>query len=123
VRDCGATGFTVVSELLHESETAAVASTVTFRGATQVSLLPCLTHGGRRRAQVEGVRVSAEQRGRGVGADLLRWTIDWARDQGCGVVQLTTDKRRPEALSFYESLGFTASHEGLKLVVEPVDLA
>lgn len=89
----------------------------------QVSLLPCLTHGGRRRAQVEGVRVSAEQRGRGVGADLLRWTIDWARDQGCGVVQLTTDKRRPEALSFYESLGFTASHEGLKLVVEPADLA
>jgi len=85
----------------------------------QVTVLPCLTHGGRRRAQVEGVRVSADQRGRGVGADLLRWIIDWARQQGCGVVQLTTDKRRPAAPTFYESLGFVASHEGLKLVVAP----
>jgi hypothetical protein len=30
-------------------------------------------------------------------------------------VQLTTDKQRPEAQRFYESLGFTASHEGMKL--------
>jgi hypothetical protein len=30
-------------------------------------------------------------------------------------VQLTTDKQRPEALHFYESLGFVASHEGMKL--------
>jgi hypothetical protein len=32
-------------------------------------------------------------------------------------VQLTTDKARPDALRFYESLGFVASHEGLKLVL------
>lgn len=30
-------------------------------------------------------------------------------------VQLTSDKRRADAIRFYESLGFEASHEGLKL--------
>ncbi|MCU1372236.1 MAG: family N-acetyltransferase [Ilumatobacteraceae bacterium] len=80
----------------------------------QATVLPCLTHGGRRRAQVEGVRVGARHRGAGIGADLLRWTFAWAQEQGCGVIQLTTDKARPDALRFYESLGFTATHEGMK---------
>lgn len=30
-------------------------------------------------------------------------------------LQLTTDKKRPEAFKFYEKLGFIASHEGMKL--------
>ena len=85
----------------------------------QATLLPCLTHGGRRRAQFEGVRVDERQRGRGVGAALLAWSIDWARENGCGVVQLTTDKRRPGALRFYEQAGFVATHEGLKLPLDP----
>ena len=36
---------------------------------------------------------------------------------GCGLVQLTSDKQRPEARRFYESLGFVASHEGMKLAL------
>jgi hypothetical protein len=31
------------------------------------------------------------------------------------VAMLADDKRRHDAIRFYESLGFTASHEGLKL--------
>ena len=31
------------------------------------------------------------------------------------LVQLTTDRRRPDALRLYESLGFRATHERLKL--------
>ncbi|CAN5439125.1 GNAT family N-acetyltransferase [soil metagenome] len=85
----------------------------------QLTVLPCLTHGGRRRGQVEGVRVRADQRGRGVGRELLRQASAWCVGQGCGVVQLTTDKRRPEALRFYRSLGFEPTHEGLKLVLPP----
>ena len=38
-----------------------------------------------------------------------------ARERGCGLVQLTSDKRRSDAIRFYESLGFERSHEGLKL--------
>lgn len=85
----------------------------------QATVLPCLTHGGRSRAQFEGVRVASGLRGQGVGHALLAWSIDWARRQGCGVVQLTSDKRRPGAIAFYEQLGFVATHQGLKLSLEP----
>ncbi len=80
----------------------------------QLTVLPCLTHGGRRRAQVEGVRVAASARRTGVGAALVEAAVARAEAAGCGVVQLTTDHRRPEALRFYERLGFTATHHGLK---------
>ena len=44
------------------------------------------------------------------------WTaIARARQRGCHLLQLTTDKARPEARRFYESLGFQATHEGMKL--------
>ena len=33
------------------------------------------------------------------------------------MVQLTTDKARPDALRFYEKLGFVESHQGMKLRV------
>lgn len=81
----------------------------------QATVLPCLTHGGRRRAQFEGVRVATALRGAGVGAALLAWSIGWAREQGCGVVQLMTDRRRPDARRFYEAAGFVATHDGMKL--------
>jgi hypothetical protein len=32
-----------------------------------------------------------------------------------GGLQLTSGKARPEAIRFYEGLGFVASHEGMKL--------
>lgn len=31
------------------------------------------------------------------------------------MVQLTSDKSRPDAIRFYEEPGFVASHEGMKL--------
>ncbi len=34
---------------------------------------------------------------------------------GCGMVQLTSDKRRLDAHRFYERLGYAASHVGMKL--------
>ena len=84
-------------------------------GTLQLNLLPGLSRHGMLRAQIEGVRVAAGQRGRGLGKSLIDWAIGQAREHGCGLVQLTSDKRRPDAIRFYESLGFAASHEGLKL--------
>jgi GNAT superfamily N-acetyltransferase len=46
---------------------------------------------------------------------MFEWAIERSRDRGCHLVQLTTDKARPDAKRFYESLGFVASHEGMKL--------
>jgi GNAT superfamily N-acetyltransferase len=84
-------------------------------GTLQLSMLPGLSRQGMLRAQIEGVRVAAQHRGQGIGRAMIEWAIGQAREHGCGLVQLTSDKRRHDAVRFYESLGFTASHEGLKL--------
>ena len=81
----------------------------------QLSFLPHLTYAGGWRAQIEGVRVDREHRSRGLGRRLLQEAIERARARGCHLVQLTTDRRRPEALRFYESLGFRSTHHGMKL--------
>ncbi len=84
-------------------------------GCLQLSLIPGLSRTGMWRGQIESVRVSSEFRGHGLGRQLIKWAIEEARRRGCGLVQLTTDKSRPDALRFYEGLGFIASHEGMKL--------
>jgi GNAT superfamily N-acetyltransferase len=81
----------------------------------QLTVLPGLTHRGTWRAQIEGVRVASDLRSRGIGRWLFEWAIARARERGCRMVQLMSDKRRPEAIRFYEGLGFVPSHEGLKL--------
>jgi GNAT superfamily N-acetyltransferase len=86
----------------------------------QLTFTPHLTHQGGWRATIEGVRVDARLRGTGLGRRFMAWAIDRARARGCHLVQLTTDKQRPEARRFYASLGFVASHEGMKLKLAPV---
>jgi GNAT superfamily N-acetyltransferase len=84
-------------------------------GVLQLTIIPYLTYQGSKRALIEGVRVHRDARGRGLGKQMFGWAITMARDAGCHVVQLTTDKKRPQALAFYQTLGFVASHEGMKL--------
>ena len=84
-------------------------------GVLQLTFIPSMTYQGGLRAQIEGVRVAAEHRSCGVGRELLRFAIEKARHRGCHLVQLTSDNSRPDAIRFYESLGFVASHQGLKL--------
>lgn len=86
-------------------------------GVQQLTFTPYLTHQGGWRATIEGVRTSASVRGKGVGTELIKWAIKRAKERGCHVVQLTTDKKRQDALRFYERLGFKATHEGLKLKI------
>jgi GNAT superfamily N-acetyltransferase len=86
-------------------------------GVLQLTFIPGLTHRGGERTQIEGVRVAASHRSQGVGRQLFDWAIERARERGCRMVQLTTDKRRTDAHRFYESLGFVASHEGMKLLL------
>lgn len=84
-------------------------------GTFQLSFIQYLTYQGGIRAQIEGVRVRDDQRGKGIGEEMFNWAIEKSREQGAHLLQLTTDKKRPEALKFYEKLGFKASHEGMKL--------
>jgi GNAT superfamily N-acetyltransferase len=87
-------------------------------GTLQLTFLPGLSRHGMLRAQIEAVRVARRERGHGLGRTMIEWAVEAARERGCGLVQLTSDKRRADAISFYESMGFTASHEGLKLQLD-----
>ena len=84
-------------------------------GMMQLTFIPYLTHIGSWRCLIEGVRVHPEYRGQGLGTALIEWAIEAARKRQCRILQLTSDKQRPDALRFYEALGFEATHEGFKL--------
>ncbi|WP_030292265.1 GNAT family N-acetyltransferase [Streptomyces katrae] len=84
-------------------------------GCLQLTYVPGLGQGGRERALVEAVRIRADRRGGGLGAELMRLAVARARGRGCGLVQLTSNKQRSDAHRFYERLGFARSHEGFKL--------
>ena len=84
-------------------------------GTLHLTFLTYLTYRGGTRAQIEAVRIRSDQRGKGLGEKMFRWAINRAKGRGCHLVQLTTDKARPDTLRFYERLGFKASHVGMKL--------
>lgn len=84
-------------------------------GMLQLTFIPYLTYQGGWRALIEGVRVASAHRGKGLGGQMFAWAIRRAKERNCHLLQLTTDKSRPDALRFYETLGFKASHEGMKL--------
>lgn len=84
-------------------------------GTFQLTFIQNLTYVGGIRAQIEGVRVHEDVRGTGLGQLMIKKAIDIAKHKGAHLVQLTTDKKRPEAIKFYEKLGFVSSHEGMKL--------
>lgn len=83
-------------------------------GCLQFTLIHGLSRRGASRAQIEGVRVHADHRGKRIGEALFAAAFARARDAGCTLVQLTTDRRREAALRFYQRLGFEATHWGMK---------
>jgi len=87
-------------------------------GCLQLTVIPGLSRHGMKRGLIEAVRVAASCRGLGVGERLVRYAIGIARAEGCGLVQLTSDKARTDAHRFYARLGFVASHVGMKLTLD-----
>ncbi|WP_395351974.1 GNAT family N-acetyltransferase [Variovorax sp. UC122_21] len=89
----------------------------TVVGTLQLSFIPGIARQGAWRGQIEAVRIASQRRDAGLGQRMFEWAIARCRERGCALVQLTTDKRRPDAHRFYEKLGFVASHEGYKLAL------
>ena len=81
-------------------------------GSCHVTLMPSLM-----RMQIEAVRVHSDYRGMGIGKWMIEEAIAYGRIQGALIIQLSTNKKRLDAVRFYESLGFKASHEGVKRYV------
>jgi len=84
-------------------------------GCLQLTITHGLAHRGMTKATIEAVRIKCECRNARIGERLVRFAIDEARQARCGVVQLTTDRRRGDAHRFYERLGFEPTHIGMKL--------
>lgn len=83
-------------------------------GTFQLTFIPGLMRKGMWRGLVESVHVSPEHRNKGIGKQMMRWAIERCRERGCGMVQLTSNKKRVDAHRFYRTLGFEQSHEGFK---------
>lgn len=84
-------------------------------GTLQLTFIQYLTYRGGIRAQIEAVRIRKDKRGIGLGKTMFKWAINRAKEKNAHLLQLTTDKKRPKAIKFYESLGFKQSHEGMKM--------
>lgn len=86
-------------------------------GTLQLSFIPGLARGGAKRGQIEAVRIAAERRGQRLGEEMFAWAVEKCRSNGCSIVQLTTDKSRPDAHRFYDRLGFEPTHIGYKMIL------
>ncbi|WP_028810720.1 GNAT family N-acetyltransferase [Streptomyces flavidovirens] len=84
-------------------------------GTLQLTVIPGLSRRGSTRSIIEGVRIHADERGSGLGTQLIEWAIAESRRQNCQLVQLTSDHTRTDAHRFYERLGFEATHVGFKM--------
>lgn len=80
----------------------------------QLVVHPAMSRLGTKRAQLEDVRVARDRRRSGVGRQLIEYAVAEAEAAGCGVIQLMSSNIRSQAHSFYEYMGFEASHEGFK---------
>jgi len=87
-------------------------------GTLHLMFIPSVSFQGGLRAQVESVRIDKSLRGQGIGSDMMKWVIERCQSRGAHLVQLTTHKSREEAHRFYERLGFSKSHIGMKLILK-----
>ena len=83
-------------------------------GTLQYTIIAHLNRTAAKRAQIESVHIHRDYRNKGIGKKFMQFAIDLAKSDGCKIVQLTSDKTRQDAQRFYQDLGFTDSHVGMK---------
>jgi GNAT superfamily N-acetyltransferase len=86
-------------------------------GTFQTTLITSLNGRGATTMKVEAVQTRADRRGQGIGAAMIAFAIEHAREAGATSVQLTSNLKRADAHRFYRRLGFAHSHAGFKLVL------
>ncbi len=84
-------------------------------GTCHLTFMLSLSFKGSKRLNIENIHIRKHFQGQGIGTWMIKKTIELGQEKGCKIVQLTTNKKRLRAKTFYEKLGFKASHEGMKL--------
>ena len=86
-------------------------------GTCHLTLMPSLTLQASKRMNIEAVRIKDSFRGQKIGQWMIEQAINFAEENKVKIIQLTTNKQRQDAQKFYQKLGFTSSHEGMKLLL------
>lgn len=86
-------------------------------GTLQITFVRGLSRIGAWLMLIEAVRVASHLRGQGLGRHIIARAIELARARGCRSVELASHHSRADAQRFYEQLGFTRSHVGMKLAL------
>lgn len=87
-------------------------------GTCHITIIPSLTFVGTTRMQIEAVRVHPNYRGQKIGEKMIKEAIRYGQSKEAEIIQLTPNKQRPDAVRFYEKLGFKATHEGMKIYLK-----
>ena len=89
----------------------------TILGTCHLTVMSTLSFQGSRRLNMENIHIDKRYQGQGIGTWMIQQAIAIGREKGCTIIQLTTNKKRSRAKTFYEKLGFVATHEGMKLYI------
>jgi GNAT superfamily N-acetyltransferase len=84
-------------------------------GTLQLLITPSLSYKGGKRSRVESVRVESNLRGQNIGREMMFWAIERAKEKGCISMELSSHNERKDAHRFYEKLGFSNGHIGMKM--------
>ncbi len=57
-------------------------------------------------AEIRGVIVKKEFRGKGIGTRLINIGEEWAKNKGCGKLRVRTNTKRKETIDYYKKIGF-----------------
>jgi ribosomal protein S18 acetylase RimI-like enzyme len=71
-----------------------------------ICIIPNLTRGGKSIGFIENVITDIEYRRKGIGKNIIKNAIKYAKEQNCYKILLQSGNRRTDAHGFYESLGF-----------------
>jgi len=71
-----------------------------------ICIIPNLTRGGKSIGFIENVITDIEYRRKGIGKNIIKNAIKYAKEQNCYKILLQSGNKRANAHGFYESLGF-----------------
>ena len=74
-----------------------------------IAIIPNITRQCSPIGFIENVITAARFRRMGIGGELLKTAVEYAKSRGCYKVMLQSGNKRTEAHSFYESVGFDGS--------------
>jgi mycothiol synthase len=80
-------------------------------GFARVELLPIEPGSDRPTGYVNMIGVLPEWRGRGLGRELLRWSVTYLRGRGAGIVELSVEAANERATELYRRHGFVPTIE------------